>query len=137
MRHTWKIFELAKARTTTPISLNVIPDSMEGPMRTRAAWARTILVSASLTAKARVVWEQNSTEMPMATIRLTSEMALSEMPHIYMRPPMLVRMSTTITMMMREEDTSKPIMKSVMKKMAMTEMPNMRTVSSQMVRYCS
>lgn len=134
---TWKIFELAKAKTTTPMSLRVIPDRTEGPMRTRALLARSTLVSASPTAKARVVCEQNSTEIPMATIRLTRDRALRDTPHRYIRPPRLVIMRMTVTMMTSEDERSRPIITSVMRNTAATEMPNMRTVSSQMVRYCS
>ena len=105
-----KICDLAKASTIIPENfVRVIPDRTELPMLTRTRSARLTLLSPGSTAKARVMWLQNSTLMPTAMTRLTRETALSVISHQYIRLPRLTRMQIIMMMIKRRRRRRKEI----------------------------
>ena len=56
----------------------------ELPILVRVSWALCTRSSPTLTAKALVIWEENSTEIPTAMTKLTNETAFNVMFHLKM-----------------------------------------------------
>ena len=54
----------------------------ELPILVRVSWALCTRSSPTLTAKALVIWEENSTEIPTAMTKLTNETAFNVMFHL-------------------------------------------------------
>ena len=54
----------------------------ELPILVRVSWALCTRSSPTLTAKALVIWEENSTEIPTAMTKLTNETAFKVMFHL-------------------------------------------------------
>ena len=68
-----------------PKKKNILKAALtELPILVRVSWALCTRSSPTLTAKALVIWEENSTEIPTAMTKLTNETAFNVMFHLKM-----------------------------------------------------
>ena len=79
--------------------VKVIPLRTELPMRASESCARSILLCSGLTLNALATCAQNSTDIPMAMMRLTRDTALREIPQMLIKPSKLTTIIATTTVM--------------------------------------
>ena len=117
--------------------MRAIPERTDVPIVVRIFDALSTLSLPKQTAKALVVWQQNSTEIPTVITRLTKEIAFRVMSHQYIRPPMLTTIRRMIMRLIKDEVISKPMKTYVTQKIAPIEIRRDVIVSLHIVRYCS
>ena len=77
-----------------------IPLRTEDPVLARASLARSTRLKCRESAKDRVIWEQNSTEIPTLMTRFTRETGLRLISRSYIMPNMLTVIISTVVVVM-------------------------------------
>lgn len=73
----------------------------------------------------------------LTTTKLTNDIAFSEIFQSHIIPPILIRMSVTISRIIIAAIKSNPVKINDTAKMVANEMPNENVASVQIVKYCS